>query len=143
MDPVVYRIQMALQQLKRNLELDSSISAASGVTRPQMFMMYAIDKRGRCNLTQLAEQMEVKPSAITVMIDRLEKAGFVKRTHDTVDRRSIFVEMTASGKVVLQQAIEERNTVLKRYLSRLKQEEVVIFTELLEKVAEPTKMDEE
>lgn len=143
MDPVVYRIQMAFQQLKRNLESDSSMTDASGVTRPQMFMLYAIDKWGRCNLTQLAEQMEVKPSAITVMIDRLEKAGFVKRTHDTVDRRSILVEMTPSGKVVLQKAMEERNTVLKRYLSRLNQDEVVILTDLLERLAGIQQTDKE
>lgn len=86
-------------------------------------------------LTQLAEKMEVKPSAITVMIDRLEKAGYVKRTHGTVDRRSVLVEVTSLGNETLEKAILERNEILKTYLLRLKPEEILTFTELLEKVA--------
>ena len=111
MDVWVHRIQIAFQQLKQNMESDSLNRVGSVVTRPQMFMLYAIRKHGKCKLTQLAEQMEVKPSAITVMIDRLEHAEFVKRTHGTVDRRSVLVELTPLGKETLEKAIQELSEV--------------------------------
>ncbi len=137
MDALVHRIQIALQQLKRNMESDSLDRVESDITRPQMFMLYFINKYGKCKLTQLAEKMEVKPSAITVMIDRLEKAGYVQRAHGTVDRRSVLVEMTALGTETFKKAIQERNEILKAYLRRLKPEEVVTLAELLEKIANP------
>jgi len=137
MDSLVDRIQIAFQQFKRNMESDSSYTAESPITRPQLFMLYVINNNEKCKLAQLAEKMEVKPSAITVMIDRLEKAGYVKRSHDTVDRRSVLVEATPLGKEVLAKAIQERNEILKTYLTRLDREEVQLFTELLEKVVGP------
>lgn len=136
MDPLVNRIQIALQLLKRNMEADVQNTFKSSITRPQMFMLYALNKYGQCKISQLAELMEVKPSAITVMIDRLESAGYATRTHGTVDRRSVLVEMTPLGKEELEKAIQVRNEILKTYLSRLEQEEISLLTELLEKVVD-------
>lgn len=135
MDDLAYRIQIAFQLLKQNIESDSLDRTNSEITRPQMFMLYFIHKYGKCKLTQLAEKMEVKPSAITVMIDRLEKAGYVERTHCTEDRRSILVEVTPLGKETLETAIQARSEVIKTYLQRLKPEERITFTELLEALA--------
>ena len=77
MDSLVNRFQIAIQLLKRNMESDVQ-NKESPITKPQTFLLYALNKFGKCKLSQLAEMMEVKPSAITVMIDRLEKAGYVK-----------------------------------------------------------------
>jgi len=136
MDSLVHRIQISLQSLKRNMESDS-LNTESGITRPQMFLLYAIRNHGKCKLTQLAEKVEVKPSAITVMIDRLEKSGFVKRMHDTADRRSILVEVTPSGNDILEKAIQARNKVLTNYLTRLDREEILLLANLLEKIVGP------
>ncbi len=135
MDEIVNRIQIALQLLKKNMNADMYHSEESPITRTQMFMLFAINKLGPCKLTLLAEKMEVKPSAITVMIDRLEKPGYVKRTHDSIDRRSVLVEVTPLGKEVLEKAIQERNEILKASLSHLEPKEIILFAELLEKIA--------
>ncbi|KAB2336129.1 MarR family transcriptional regulator [Cytobacillus depressus] len=137
MDLLVNRIQIALELLKRNLDSDFQNTIETPITKPQMFLMYGIYKRGKCKLSALAEIMEVKPSAITVMIDRLEREGYVKRSHDIVDRRAVFVELTPLGKEVLEKVLHARNKILKSYLARLEQEEIHLFTELLEKMVIP------
>ena len=139
MDALVHRIQLALQQFKRNMESESLNKGECDITKPQMFLLYAINNHGVCKLALLAEEMEVKPSAITVMIDRLERSGYVKRTHDTVDRRSVLVEVTPLGKDMLEKSIQERNDILKHYLVRLEPKEVLMFTELLEKIVNSDK----
>jgi len=136
MDSLVNRIQLAIQLLKRNIESESQ-NKESPITKPQMFLLYALNKYGKCKLSQVAEMMEVKPSAITVMIDRLEKAEYVKRSNDPDDRRSILVEVTPLGKDVLEMAIQERNKILQNYLTRLEPDEILLFTELLEKIVSP------
>jgi MarR family transcriptional regulator, organic hydroperoxide resistance regulator len=133
---VVHRVQVALQLLKRNLESDMIRKMDSHITGPQMFMLYFINKHERCKLNMLADKMEVKPSAITVMIDRLEKPGYVKRTHDQVDRRSVLVEITPEGKEILVAAVKQRNEILSGYLSRLEPNETVLVAELLEKMVD-------
>ncbi|MBS4201322.1 MarR family transcriptional regulator [Bacillus sp. FJAT-49732] len=137
MDLLINRIQIALQLLKRNVDSDFQNTYESKITKPQMFLMYAIYKMGKCKLSRLAEMMEVKPSAITVMIDRLEKDNYVKRSNDTIDRRAVMVELTPLGKEVLENTFKQRNEILKSYLTRLEQEEVLLFTELLEKIVAP------
>ena len=133
MDSHVQRFQTAIQALKR-MEFEVLQKMEAQITGPQIFMLFWIRKNGKCKLSQLAELMEVKPSAVTVMIDRLEKSGYVQRTHDTVDRRSILVEVTPSGQEVLDQALRERNEVTRQYLSRLEPDEVRMVIVLLEKM---------
>ncbi len=135
MDSLVERIQTSFQLLRRNWDSEVFNKIEMPITRPQLFMLYVIQRHERCRLSKLAEKMEVKPSAITVMIDRLEKAGYVKRAHDPVDRRSILVELTPEGRTVLEETMQKRNEVLKKQLLQLKPEEVQLLAELLEKLA--------
>lgn len=134
MENVTRRIQLALQTLKRTIESESTYKTSIGVTQPQMFLLYFLSREEKCKLSQLAEKLEVKPSAITVMIDRLEKPGYVRRIQDTEDRRAIWVEITEAGQAILKQAIQERNEILGKYLSRLSQEEIVQLAGMLEKM---------
>lgn len=134
MDELAQRVQIALQKFKRNFESDSAKQLDCEITKPQMFLLYAIQYHGINRLKELAEKMEVKPSAITVMIDRLEKAGFIQRSHDHKDRRSTLVSLTPSGVENLEKVIQERNHLLKTYLLRLGPDEREKFAELLEKM---------
>lgn len=138
MEETVERIQMALRTVKQNLDSDSAAIKTLNLTRAQMFLLYHIRNEEQCRLSQLSDKLEVKPSAITVMIDRLEKAGYVKRRHDVTDRRVILVGMTPLGHDVLEEAIRIRNKVLGDYLSQLEQEEVTTLLTLIEKFADIT-----
>ena len=127
------RFQLAFQVLKREIA-SSHLEMEESVTGPQLYMLHFIEEKGKCKLTQLAERLDVKPSAITVMIDRLEKSGFVNRTRDDADRRAIWAEVTEEGRGVLQRAREKQNRKIETYLSKLTPEEAVQAVELLEKM---------
>lgn len=47
--------------------------------------------KGASTAGQLAKQMGLTTGAVTAMIDRLEKAGYVRREHDHEDRRRVIV----------------------------------------------------
>ncbi len=138
MDQQLQRFQFVLQSFIHAMQSDILNKMKAQITGPQMFMLHFIIKHGPCKLTKIAEKMEVKPSAVTVMIDRLEKSGYVNRVQDKADRRAILVEGTAQGKKVLEQATRERNEILEHYLSRLEAKEARLLIELLEKMV---KMD--
>src|SRR5690606_4286960 len=46
-------------------------------------------REGPCNPSRLAELTGMSSAATTQVIDRLERAGIVKRERDTVDRRKV------------------------------------------------------
>lgn len=134
MDVLANRLYAAVKSFWRSLETEICKEMQDYLTGPQLFMLHYIHAEQKCNLTQVAERLEVKPSAVTVMVDRLEKAGYVARSNDPADRRVILVEVTPQGERILAQAIRKRDECLREHLSRLEPDEVRIVTELCEKM---------
>jgi len=134
MPTLVSRFQRSVTQLNRLFASEIVDRLDSQVTGTQMYMLHYIRQSERCRLTELAEKLDVKPSAVTVMIDRLVKSDYVVRTHDTDDRRVILVELTPTGIKILEKAQAMREEIVGAYLDKLDPDEVRIATEVLEKM---------
>ncbi|GKU79201.1 MarR family winged helix-turn-helix transcriptional regulator [Paenibacillus sp. L3-i20] len=128
------RFQKSIILLNRIIASEIMKQMNSQITGTQMFMLYYIRESNRCRITELAEKMDVKPSAVTVMIDRLVKSNYVRRVDDTVDRRVIWVEVTVSGHEILKKAQIIREDIVGTYMSKLSDDEGRIATEILEKM---------
>lgn len=57
----------------------------------------------RLRPSDLAEMCMVTTGAITGRISRLERGGYISRAPSSSDKRTVFVEMTESGRTLLQQ----------------------------------------
>ncbi|MEK3881253.1 MarR family transcriptional regulator [Paenibacillus sp. PL2-23] len=134
METLAGRFQQSVTQLNRMFASIIIEQLDTPVTMTQLFMLHWIRTSGKCRLTMLADKLEVKPSAVTVMIDRLEKAELVRRIHDESDRRVILVELTEHGQLLIQRAKEIREEMIGAYLSQLDEGEARIVTEVLEKM---------
>ncbi|WP_178021070.1 MarR family transcriptional regulator [uncultured Paenibacillus sp.] len=106
-----------------------------GLTGPQFHMLTLIARKTTCNVSYLADKLEVKPSAITVMIDRLVQSGYVERRHDEQDRRAVLLSVTERGAEVLGEARKKSREVLKTHLSALSQQELEMMITILEKLS--------
>ncbi|ABY41841.1 MarR family transcriptional regulator [Bacillus sp. TH22] len=107
---------------------------ASGLTPPQFYILKILDHYGASRATQLAEKMYVKPSAITVMTDRLIDHGLVERYHDDNDRRVVVIELTKKGKTTVEEAMAARNEHIAKYFSHLELQEREDLLRLFEKL---------
>jgi len=95
--------------------LKNSLSAGGAkVTIAQSGILFLLKQRTGRSMTELSQLMELDNSTITGLIDRLEKAGFVYRNPDPVDRRLSHVYITPMGldevnkaKVVIRKVNEE------------------------------------
>ncbi|WP_433060613.1 MarR family winged helix-turn-helix transcriptional regulator [Dactylosporangium sp. CS-033363] len=56
----------------------------------------ALLEQGSATAGELMRRTGLTSGAVTRMVDRLERAGWVRRTHDTVDRRRVIVEPVAA-----------------------------------------------
>ena len=134
-DALTERFDKSLYVLMQNLGPQLINRAQFGLTPGQVFMLYFIRQEGQCSVSKLAEKMEVAPSAITVMVDRLENHGFVNRVRDKVDRRVVNVELTTAGEEKLNEVIHVRKQIIQHCLTRVGQNELNSFVHTLESIA--------
>ncbi|MGH3375819.1 MAG: MarR family winged helix-turn-helix transcriptional regulator [Actinoallomurus sp.] len=81
--------------------LHSAIASRSGINVTDMQCINLLQLRGPMTPGQLADAMFLTTGgAITAVIDRLEKAGMVRRRRDDEDRRRVMVETADDGPII-------------------------------------------
>lgn len=68
------------------------------VTWPQWMILNVLHHNLAVTPAQIADNIGVDRSAVTRLVDRLEKKNMVQRSFDGLDRRSIQILMTPNGK---------------------------------------------
>lgn len=131
-DSLTERFDKALFVFMQNLGPQLINRAQLGLTPGQVFMLHFIRQDTQCTVSKLAEKMEVAPSAITVMLDRLENHGFVSRNRDKVDRRVVIVELTDAGERKLNHVLDVRKQIIERCFAQVDSDELAIFMRTLE-----------
>lgn len=128
-DPLIERLGLSMWRVQRKIMSQMSLHKELGLTVPQMGLLNMIAKEKRSRVVQLADCLEVKSSAVTVMLDRLEALGFVKREQDGNDRRAVVVTLTEEGQKVLEEGHFRSKQLLSEHLAILKPEELQLFAE--------------
>ncbi|MGM0852236.1 MAG: MarR family winged helix-turn-helix transcriptional regulator [Bacillota bacterium] len=130
------RLFHAFQISNRHIQQDlTSTLKEMNLTGPQFYILYLLSASEGTKSTELADRLDVKPSAITVMIDRLLKNDFVIRERDEKDRRIVKLDLTAAGREVFEKAKAKRREIFSRYLAFLDEEDVNQLVMIYEKLA--------
>ncbi|RCW45587.1 MarR family winged helix-turn-helix transcriptional regulator [Paenibacillus prosopidis] len=132
---VVERFHKAMLTTHRRLGSLISQKLDNDLTGPQCFILSMISKEQNITVSHLADKMEVKPSAITVMLDRLVNNGYAERIHDSKDRRVVLVKCTEKGHEALLRVKGDIEALLKHHLKELDVNELLRFVETFEKIA--------
>ena len=128
------RLQEAFRTIMRTMGTQLA-EPVSGLTGPQFYILHQLEQKEKCTVGELAESMGVKPSAITAMVDRLDKHDFVARDRDDEDRRVVYISLRDSGKKILQVAKQNRREQLNKMFSHLSEDELQHFVSIFEKLA--------
>lgn len=75
-------------------------------------------------VSELAEKIHTKPSAVSRTLKNLEEQGLIERTVNQADRRNTYVKVSAKGKKICEQMEQEMNDFSKAVLSRMKEEDL-------------------
>ena len=68
-----------------------TVANTAGISGSDLECLDFLNLEGRVTAGRLAEVTGLTTGAITGVVDRLEKAGFVRRERDEVDRRKVFI----------------------------------------------------
>ena len=78
----------------------------------QVLAISTLFEKGACRLNVLSREMHISAPTVTGIVRRLEKAGYVKRTPDSSDRRAFHIMLTSRGVKIL---LEFRSNIMKRW----------------------------
>ena len=112
-----------------------SLMRQFGLTDTQFNILMLLkyqSENGRINQTQLGNMLLIHRSNITGIIDRMEKAGLVRRIADSEDRRVNYIEMTDKGKETLEDAHTVYHQRLDEVMSALSESDNRKISALLE-----------
>lgn len=135
------RLEEVFQEVARNIAVKIFQGADQNLTHPQFFMLKRLGK-GSSTVSEMAEYMGVSLSAITSMADRLVKTGYVSRKRSEHDRRLVWLELTDTGREVMEETTSRRREIINGFLGRLPEEDLeslyVIYHKVLGFISEKT-----
>jgi len=132
----VLRVWLLLHRVRDILALcEDSIFAKYGITMEQFSVLAAVKSRGgSLRPTDLALILERSPNSISMLVDRMVKAGLVRRTRDRIDRRVVRVTFTSKGTNALELAIPEGWGFIQKILSTISYDDKDALAGMLETV---------
>ena len=74
-----------------------TVANVAGISGSDLECLDFLNLEGRVTAGRLAEVTGLTTGAITGVVDRLEKAGFVRRERDETDRRKVFIVTVPSS----------------------------------------------
>lgn len=93
------RVGLSLRALGSDLDaLDEAVAARFGLHRTDLRCLEIVARDGPLSAGALAEQAGLSTSAVTSVIDRVERSGNLRRLSDARDRRRVLVEVTEMGR---------------------------------------------
>ncbi len=99
------RILQSVRRIAQCVEHHSKrLAVTHNITSPQLVALLAIAEMGPSTLKSIGRAIQLSPSTVVGIVDRLEEKGLVKRERDTRDRRNVFVAVTVAGQLVLANA---------------------------------------
>ena len=105
-----------------------------GLTSEQFGVLASIKSRGPLRPIDLASILARSPNSMSMIVDRMVKAGLVRRTRDRKDRRTVFVSMTDTGKEAVEPAIPAGWEFIHKIVSPLSYDDQRALADMLETV---------
>ena len=112
----------------------SSFLAKANISTAQMIMLISIHDHGQCKIKTLAKERGISPPTATGLLDRLVRAGYVKRGSDSEDRRVVMVSLTKKGENAAQDFLRTVRNRWKNILIHLTSKEQHQYLNIVKKI---------
>lgn len=131
------RILRSLRRIVRAIDLYSrALKASCGLTVPQLVCLSTVVKEKRITAAALSLQVNLSPSTLVGILDRLEKGGLIQRMRSVEDRRQVIIHATDAGKHAVRKAPSPLQENLAIGLANLPTHEQATIARSLDKIVE-------
>lgn len=137
--PIAYdrRILTAIRRIIRSVDIYSyRLELACGVTVPQLSCLLRIVEDGPLTLKDLSAAVDLSPSTLVGIVDRIEHKGLVQRARSTEDRRQVLITATEEGVILANESPSPLQDKLATALEDLPELERAAITLSMERIVE-------
>jgi DNA-binding MarR family transcriptional regulator len=113
---------------------EQDVLRSSGLSTAQMHTLEIVGHGVSLRMKELAGKIGVTTGTLTVMVDRLEEQGLLKRTPHETDRRSWLIELTEKGQAHFSQHHQYHLRLTEEITATLSSEEQEMFSAILHKI---------
>jgi len=97
-------------------------------------IMFVLWNKNSLPIHELSKETQLSKSTLTSMLDRLEEAGYIKRTPSKKDRRKIIINLIKVNKEFEQNYINVSNEMLNLFYNDFSEEEIDRFESFLKRL---------
>lgn len=109
-----------------------------GVGATDFDVLILLDTAGALAAGRIAEAMGITTGAVTGLIDRLERAGYVQRTRHESDRRQVLIELTPARREQLEAHWKIRERLVDEAIGELDEASLAAAARLIDTIADRT-----
>lgn len=111
------------------------INKFDDVNIQELNVLNTIGDSKTCIMSDIAKNLSLSLSSVTIIVDKLVRAGLVERIRGEDDRRIVFGRLTLDGYKIYQAQIDHLNAVLEKILLKLTVDERGNLIQVIQKVA--------
>jgi MarR family transcriptional regulator, organic hydroperoxide resistance regulator len=119
---------------RRSADDTLAVMNEAGLTMAQMVALHLLTHLGPVSVSSIAACLKLSPPATSHLVDRMVVAGLVGRTEDPIDRRHKRIEITSTGRELIEGTNDRRAREFSRVLSSLTGEVQAQFGKVLARV---------
>jgi len=138
--PLEHRTKLALTAMRKILRTtdrnSKALLNATGLTPSQLILMQVLEELGEQTAGDVAARMGITQATTTVLIQKLESLGMVKRRKGDADKRQSWLSLTPTGKHALTITPDGTHRQFHREFSALQDWEQMMIIAALERVAQ-------
>lgn len=136
------RIHAIAKAMARVTDADRRLRLAAaerlGVGATDFDALVLLDTAGPLAAGRIAEAMAITTGAVTGLIDRLERAGFVQRTRHEADRRQVLIELAPTRRDQVDAHWKDRDRFVAEAIGELDDAGLGAAARLIDAIAERT-----
>ena len=124
--------QASREQSTRTIMFHQALTERLGLNATDHKCLDILSRTGSITAGKLAELTGLTTGAVTGVIDRLEKAGFVRRAKDPDDRRRVVIEISLDkAKAAFEPLFVSLGEAMNKLLSQYSEQELAILLDYI------------
>lgn len=115
-----------------------------GLVRSHAAILRLLKINNELPMSELSEKIQVTKPNVTLLIDKLEKRGYVERVNASHDRRIIFIKLSNAGDEFVESYVKKLHGYFTTMFSKLSSEDLGAFKSNISSLKELlSKLEEE
>ncbi|MFN5042387.1 MAG: MarR family winged helix-turn-helix transcriptional regulator [Bradyrhizobium sp.] len=125
---LIFLLTVAYRRLQRAIDQET---AAHDLTSAQAGVLFFLGRNDGALIGDVSQALDIVPSAMTGLADRMERAGLVTRRRDGEDGRSQRLHLTSAGQELGKRAATRTRVINNRLMDGFSEAEIDVVSRWL------------